>query len=834
MTIFRTRCWRSFGTGLLLCLLPPPAISETVVVRSGEHAGFARLVIRFDEQTPWQFGRVAGGYALQIERRDVQADMSRIYDLIPRDRIASASFDPAQGRLTLAVDCDCSAVAFAPDPRSVALDVRDGKADPGSPFERALNVDSTPLPEMEEEDPENATPRAPLTGGRGDSNLAFFWRNQPVPETTLSPRQSTRADAAPDMERPNPQHDQPDTPPQLPPLPAPDLSAGLAPGPTDGLRDDLLLQLSRATAQGLVSPVEDRLLSAAEIAATAIPATPTDALRDNTAKGDLSEDDAGNAKKPASHLRIRTDTAVDQATGISADDNETDKGLACPADSLLDLTGWAQPDDVAGQIAGFNRALVGEFDAPDPAAVSGYIRLYLSLGFGAEAKALMREFPDERRDDSLLVDLANILDRGSAPGSALAGMQSCPGNAALWSVLAEPRLNPSVTVNRASVIAGFSALPLHLRRHLFPELSRRFLDAGDNDMATALRAALTRTGEGHGDKVKIADADLAAASGNIRASNAILQEIIAGGAVEAPEALVRMIDLQVSQGEQIDQGTVASVETLAYEHHGTPLGARLAKAYATAAAANGALDEAFAAITKLEPQGITKEDSRRMASAISLGLANATDATFMRIVLMQMPYLSSAPLPPESRLALADRMLTLGMPAHARDILASIGTDTAAAIVLAKAHLAQGDAAAAIAVLGDRQDTEAQAILAQALALMGDHVAAATARAKASEDGDGLTNGGPAWLAGDWAAVAQAGDGVRQAAARLVATGVMEPTPDADLVRDTTSPGTTGDAADALAQTSGPLARAAGLVAESRSARDTIRALLADSQLSEP
>ncbi|MGL4309499.1 MAG: hypothetical protein ACRCSU_03345, partial [Paracoccaceae bacterium] len=358
--------------------------------------------------------------------------------------------------------------------------------------------------------------------------------------------------------------------------------------------------------------------------------------------------------------------------------------------------------------------------------------------------------------------------------------------------------------------------------------------AGDNDMATALRAALTRAGEGHGDRVKIADADLAAAADNILASKAMLQEIVVDGAVEAPEALVRLIDLQVSQGEQIDQGTVASVETLAYEHRGTPLGARLAKAHATAAAANGALDEAFAAIAKLEPQDITQEDSRRMASAIALGLANTTDATFMRIVLMQMPYLSSAPLPPESRLALADRMLTLGMPAHTRDILASMGTDTAAAIVLAKAHLAQGDAAAAIAVLGDRQDNQAQAILAQALALIGDDDAAATALAKVSGGENGFTNDDRAWRAGDWTTLAQTGDGVRQAAARLVAAGSGRPAIDTEgAAPDTKTSDTASDAADAPAQASGPLARAAGLIAESRDARDTIRALLADSQLSE-
>jgi hypothetical protein len=53
---------RRFVALVALALLPQAGAAEEVPVRSGEHPGFSRLVLEFDERPPWSL-QVEGGRA---------------------------------------------------------------------------------------------------------------------------------------------------------------------------------------------------------------------------------------------------------------------------------------------------------------------------------------------------------------------------------------------------------------------------------------------------------------------------------------------------------------------------------------------------------------------------------------------------------------------------------------------------------------------------------------------------------------------------------------------------------------------------------------------------
>lgn len=107
-------------------------------IRSGEHADFSRLVIQFDATFDWEFGRTASGYMVRSRGLNSSIDTSRVFELIPRDRIAQVNLNQAQGELFIEVACDCHGDAFEIRAGRVVIDIKDGPPPQSSRFEQAL------------------------------------------------------------------------------------------------------------------------------------------------------------------------------------------------------------------------------------------------------------------------------------------------------------------------------------------------------------------------------------------------------------------------------------------------------------------------------------------------------------------------------------------------------------------------------------------------------------------------------------------------------------------------------------------------------------------------
>ncbi|WP_208348138.1 hypothetical protein [Pseudaestuariivita rosea] len=104
------------------------AHAETILVRSGEHTGFSRLVLDFDDLPDWSFVERDATYDLEILNQDIRFDTSSVFRKIPRKRIISVS-DSRDGVLSLKVNCDCTVEAFEHRGRSIVLDVIDRTSD---------------------------------------------------------------------------------------------------------------------------------------------------------------------------------------------------------------------------------------------------------------------------------------------------------------------------------------------------------------------------------------------------------------------------------------------------------------------------------------------------------------------------------------------------------------------------------------------------------------------------------------------------------------------------------------------------------------------------------
>lgn len=130
-----------------LLLLATPVTAETVVIKTGEHGPFTRIVLPFSAPAEWRLGRTSTGYELEPGRPELRYDLSHAFDLIGRDRLRSLWPDPDSGRLQIGLNCDCHIKAAELRGAILVLDIHDGAAPAGSAYETALDGGvSSPAP----------------------------------------------------------------------------------------------------------------------------------------------------------------------------------------------------------------------------------------------------------------------------------------------------------------------------------------------------------------------------------------------------------------------------------------------------------------------------------------------------------------------------------------------------------------------------------------------------------------------------------------------------------------------------------------------------------------
>ncbi len=117
---------------LALALWPLAAGAEDVRIRSGEHAGFSRIVLEFGERPPWSLRLGDRRATVLLGPGDRRLDAKDVFARIPRTRIRAVTAT-AEG-LELELGCDCAVTAFEVRRAALAIDVADA---PGSRRERS-------------------------------------------------------------------------------------------------------------------------------------------------------------------------------------------------------------------------------------------------------------------------------------------------------------------------------------------------------------------------------------------------------------------------------------------------------------------------------------------------------------------------------------------------------------------------------------------------------------------------------------------------------------------------------------------------------------------------
>lgn len=723
--------WRAFATAAFL-LTSGAVHAQTIVTRSGEHKGFTRLVMRLPNGADWSLTQSGMTATVNIAAPEAVFDTSRVFNLIPRTRLQSLAQNGPGQPLRLQLGCECTVTSYVQKDGYLVIDIRDGGKPAAKPqFSSAASVLPlmTPAPETGYRfgfsQPAAADARlalelaAAVSGQRERTQAALPGEETGSPPASTAAVSAVAEESAPDLkdvELPLPgsqagaeeMTSEPDTEVAEQAAPARIPETGLLLDMDESERAAavgeserrLLQQIGRAANQGLLNVTLD-----------GVPAAETP----------VGLDPLGGAGRPLDPLdHISVTSAIDRETGLIAallDDNGEESH--CLKDRDVAIQNWGDESPFSDQVALLRSGLVREFDDVNPASVHALARLYLYFSFGAEARSILTFLPPEQQESpevELLNALAMLMDGTSLPvNHALSGQQGCDGASALWGALADGSVKRSA--NTDAIQQAFSKLPVHLRVHLGPRVSKMFAEAGNHHVAEAVLRSVDRTGVEEVPEINLAEAAIAELEGDTETMAEELTSEVAERTGNAPAALIDLVALSVKERKALSPDVPDLIASYELENRETELGADLRQALVASLALMGQFHEAFKELNSVTDRDGPVARAEALEPLMLLLTERADDVTFLQYSLefsKQATPAEAAPVAAE----VARRLLNLGFAGQAQELLTKLSLETddeTRRLLMAEAALDLDKPHRALVELMGLDGSEANRMRAQAL-----------------------------------------------------------------------------------------------------------------------
>lgn len=532
----------------------------------------------------------------------------------------------------------------------------------------------------------------------------------------------------------------PSSPTSVPAQSLPTLFAAPDPLASAELRQELATGISRAIAEGFATPVDPMTTS------------PEAAARGSGPFAELA----------TSGARIDLRTARDPLPSPSADPSTRE----CLNPDNVDVRAWGGGRTPAEVLSQTRAGFLEDLDTPSDTAVLDRARAYAFLGFGAEARQVLRAYPVGGEAARAVAAIAGILDDPGTPGPDwLARQAACDSVVALWGLLAMDPNDPPTSPNAAAVQRALSALPLHLRTHLAPTVSERLRRTGDTSAAAAARATITRVvDEPPGALVvETARAEREAAARSAGSADAVpgddparlqqLDQASAGNDVTALAAQAELLRRIAGAERPVSPELRNEVAAQIHSAGDIPEARDLLDALIAAMARGGQYRAALDYLEELARRG--RADRAALTAGVDQvfrALVNrAGDGVFLTVAATRAADALPAPPSPPVSLLVAARLEALGFPEAAAGFAAppaEIGPpDPERQRQLAARALASGQPNEALARLSGLTDARALELSAEALLALGAPAEAGRLFERLGRDEDAAR---AYWSAGQW------------------------------------------------------------------------------------
>jgi len=398
-------------------------------VQSGDHIGFARLVVYFERGQEWSLEKSSTGYRLEAPGLGEGYDTSRVFEMIQRDRIAEVfSTDDV---LTIDLSCNCEATTSELSSGQLVIDFAD----------------------------------APTTDGLGQSET-----DQATAEPAAEP--ALEFEQRPQTETPSlPQLDLPTLSSQptleLPPSPDPETPVATTEELTE-FRRRLLENLGRSATLSLVDLAENGRAEEQE-------------------GNQPTRHFSGGEEFPD---RTRITNAIENALN-GGSNRQSLRRAACPDPAFFQIADWGSEDGFAAQISDIRRNILGEFDEVDTVQVRDLVRAYLHYGLTDEARHILKQFEEAPKEKHILITLSHLIDGNQESSeSLLAPYDHCGGPIVPWRLLDMPQTATINEEQKQMIAAEFTKWPKPLQESLGPQLMQILEQRGLDTTASFLNAIL--------------------------------------------------------------------------------------------------------------------------------------------------------------------------------------------------------------------------------------------------------------------------------------------------------------------------------------------------------
>jgi len=554
---------------LALSGLAQIAAAQTVPVRSGEHAGFSRLVLDIGAERDWRLEGEGESRRLVLDPPVAGFATDGVFELIPRDRLAGLV---AGEGLELRLACPCPVEATRYQARYLVIDIRD-------PVPGAITEDVTEVRQAE--------------------RLAAAER---LPDMT---RLLTGARVGPGAQ---------DIGPAMAPQTAPAPPAGNVDLETAARL--MAEQLARAAASGLLDAAPGRPMTDADPRQAPSP----DPDPDRGAGADVPE-----AHSPA--LPLRAGTAFDAALRAASVPVQTRAAPICP-EAPPPIAAWSASGRFDQGLGPLRLALFDARDRLQRDAVILLARHYLYYGFGAEAAFWLGQIDAPPPELAVIAGLVDGMPGPHFPPEP--DPLICSDEDLLWRYLDDALGTSPLTETEVGRLQRVTAaLPQALRDQIAPRVARRLQADGFGHAARNLRDLLWRAGTLPRNALHRLDLELGLVPGGPEAMRAALGVALRDDGADPVGAMAQAMAFERSLGATIPAGRVVAAEALLRE---TGIGPDTAPLWHEIVLARARAGEIAPMLDLLSREGLTEDDRMRTLTDLFADRAEAGDTPTLYIL----------------------------------------------------------------------------------------------------------------------------------------------------------------------------------------------------------
>ncbi|ABG29999.1 hypothetical protein CEP88_11690 [Roseobacter denitrificans] len=679
-------------------LFPLRLMAEPIVVRSGEHNTFTRLVMQLPTDVEWSIAQAEKNPILKLENYDGGFDLSVAFEIIPRTRLQALVAKASQLELQLA--CNCVVDAFLEQNSFLVIDI--------------TNSDRPVLEDVVDAGSETEAISIPASGF-SYGELLWSQSDQQIAQSSESVVQDGSSEAG---------------------IVTDEQSLSMESELVSETQERLLAAFSSAASRGILTPKPD----------VSISNPPRNAETPPAEIFDSSEQIPIIATPLAGNMRISNSSDIPES-GLERD--TVASSPVCMDPAVVDVASWGHEEDMGKQIG---TSVLGLYDPSGrlmPEKVLAHARLQLYFGLGQEAKQTLEMAPSLKAQYPELLDIASVLEFGHAQNPrSLHRFADCDSDLALWALLAASEIPPDQTVNALAALRGLDKLPSHLKSFLAQKVSERLAARGDVANASIALRSYQRLTDGD-DEPRLVHAELADLRNEAAQAEAVINDIVNSETSETAEAIIELIDRQVAAQTPVEADVALLAETYALELRNSEKGPVMLRAFVLAAASSGQYTKAFETLDT-QNSALDVQTRTELTSFAFTELADgATDIDFLEAY-FDLFSGKKDDLNQKAIVATAQRLFDLGFHTEAASVLLNRPIEPLspdARLLKSRLALLENDYQQSYDLISDLNGTDAALIKGQAMQGLGKPEIAAQYFSVAEAETDARDS---AWLSDDW------------------------------------------------------------------------------------